>query len=50
METEEIKFQIEELILKCHIRPSSSPCRSPIVSVKKKDIYYKSLNNITVKN
>jgi hypothetical protein len=31
MENEEIKCQIQELILKGHIRPSSSPCGSPIV-------------------
>jgi hypothetical protein len=55
MDNEEIKFQIQELILKGHIRPSSSPCMSPIVLVQKKDetwplcIDYRVLNNITVK-
>jgi hypothetical protein len=37
MENEEIKCQIQELILKGHIRPNSSPCGSPIVLVQKKD-------------
>jgi putative transposase len=56
MENEEIKCQIQELILKGHIRPNSSPCGSPIVLVEKKDrtcrlcIDKKSLNKITVKN
>jgi hypothetical protein len=33
MENEEIKCQIQELILKGRIRPNSSPCGSPIVLV-----------------
>jgi hypothetical protein len=55
MENEEVKHHIQELILKGHIKPSSSPCRNPIVLVQKKDgtwqlcIDYKSLNKITVK-
>jgi hypothetical protein len=56
MENEEIKRQIQELILKGHIRFISSPYRIPIGLVQKKDdtwkicIEYKSLNKITVKN
>jgi putative transposase len=56
MDNEEIKFHIQDLILKGHVKPRSSPCRSPIVRVRKKDgtwkiyIDYRSLNKITVKN
>jgi hypothetical protein len=37
LENEEIKHQIQELLQKGHIRPSSSPCGSPIVLIQKKD-------------
>ena len=56
LENDEIKRQIKELIQKGHIRPSSSPCGSPIVLVQKKDgtwrlcIDYRALNKITVRN
>jgi hypothetical protein len=56
LENEEIKRQIQELIHKGHIHPSSSPCGSPIVLVQKKDgtwrlcIDYWALNKITVRN
>ena len=56
LENEEIKCQIQELLQRGHIQPISSPCRSPIVLVKKKDgtwrlrIDYKALNKITVWN
>jgi len=56
MENEEIKCQIQELIQKGNIRPSSSPCESLIVLVRKKDgtwrlcIDYIALNKITVWN
>jgi hypothetical protein len=56
MENYEIKHPIQELLQKGHIRPNSSPCRSPIVLVQKKDetwrlyIDYKSLNKITARN
>ena len=33
LENDEIKRQIQELLQKGHIRPSSSPCGSPIVLV-----------------
>ena len=56
LENDEIKRQIQELIKKGHIRPSASPCGSPIVLARKKDgtwrlcIDYRALNKITVKN
>ena len=56
MESEEIKKQIQELFNKGIIRPSSSPCGSPIVLVPKKDgtwcmcVDFRALNKITVKN
>jgi hypothetical protein len=56
LENEEIKRQIQELLHKGHIHPSSSPCGSPIVLVQKKDgtwrlcIDYRALNKITVRN
>ena len=37
LENNEIKRQIQELLQKGHIRPSSLPCGSPIVLVQKKD-------------
>jgi hypothetical protein len=37
LENDEIKRKIQELLQKGHIRPSSSPCGSPIVLVQKKD-------------
>ena len=56
LENDEIKRQIQELLQKGHIWPSSSPCGSPIVLVQKKDwtwilcIDYRVLNKITVRN
>jgi hypothetical protein len=56
LENEEIKQQIQELLHKGHIRPSSSPRENPIVLVQKKDgtwrlcIDYRALNKITVRN
>ena len=56
MENDEIKNHIQELLQKGHIKPSSSPCGSPILLVQKKDgtwqlyIDYKELNKITVRN
>jgi hypothetical protein len=56
MENEKIKRQIQELLQKGHIRPSSSPCGSPIMLVHKKDgtwrlcINYRALNKITIWN
>eukprot|EP00253_Pinus_taeda_P017802 PITA_17802 len=56
LESDEIKRNIQELLQKRHIRPSSSPCGSPIILVQKKDgtwslcIDYRALNKITVQN
>jgi len=56
LENEEIKWQIQELLHKGHIRPNSSICGSPIVLVEKKDgtwklyINYRALNKITIRN
>ncbi|MDZ7970879.1 MAG: reverse transcriptase family protein, partial [Nostoc sp. DedSLP03] len=56
MENEEIKRQIQELLEQGVIRPSCSPCGSPVVLVPKKDggwrmcIDFRALNKITVKN
>jgi hypothetical protein len=56
MENAEIKKQIQELLDKEVIVPSSSPCGSPIVLVPKKDgtwhtcVDFKALNKIAVKN
>eukprot|EP00253_Pinus_taeda_P003464 PITA_03464 len=55
LENVEIKRQIQELLQKGHIRPSSSPCGSLIVLVQKTDgtwrlcIDYQALNKITVR-
>lgn len=56
MQNEEIKKQVQELVEKGVIHPSTSPCGSPIVFIPKKDgssrmcIDYCALNKITVKN
>ena len=52
----ELKKQIEELLGKQFIRPSTSPWGAPMLLVKKKDrssrlcVDYRQLNNITIKN
>ena len=53
---EEIKKQVQELLESGFIRPSSSPCGSPIVLVPNKDgtwrmcVDFRALNKIMVKN
>jgi len=52
----ELKKQIEELMEKQFIRPSTSPWRAPVLLVKKKDgssrlcVDYRQLNKMTIKN
>jgi hypothetical protein len=52
----ELKKQIDELLEKGYIRPSTSPWAVPVLFVEKKDgtktmcIDYRSLNEVTVKN
>jgi hypothetical protein len=52
----ELKKQIDELLEKGYIRPSTSPWVAPVLFVEKKDgtkrmcIDYRSLNVVTVKN
>ncbi|KAL2237892.1 UNVERIFIED_CONTAM: Transposon Ty3-G Gag-Pol polyprotein [Sesamum indicum] len=56
MELQELKKQIEELLGKGFIRPSTSPWGAPVLFVKKKDgsmrlcVDYRQLNRVTVKN
>ncbi|KAL0378531.1 UNVERIFIED_CONTAM: Retrovirus-related Pol polyprotein from transposon.6 [Sesamum radiatum] len=56
VELQELKKQIEELLEKGFIRPSTSPWGAPVLFVKKKDgsmrlcIDYRQLNRVTVKN
>ena len=56
VESEEIKRQIQELLDQGVIKPSVSPCGSPIVLVPKKDgtwrmcVDFRALNEITIKN
>ena len=56
LENVEIKKQVQKLLEKGFIRPSTSPCVSPIIPVRKKDgswrmcIDYRALNKITIKN
>ncbi|KAJ9544154.1 hypothetical protein OSB04_023861 [Centaurea solstitialis] len=55
-EMQELSNQLQELLDKGFIRPSSSPWGAPVLFVKKKDgsfrmfIDYKELNKITIKN
>ncbi|KAJ8764775.1 hypothetical protein K2173_009176 [Erythroxylum novogranatense] len=55
-ELRELKEQLEELLEKGYVRPSSSPWGAPVLFVKKKDgswrmcIDYRRLNKVTIKN
>ncbi|XP_019181787.1 PREDICTED: uncharacterized protein LOC109176846 [Ipomoea nil] len=55
-EMQELKVQLQELLDKGHIRPSTSPWGAPMLFVKKKDgsmrlcIDYRELNQVTIKN
>nr|GEZ96809.1 putative reverse transcriptase domain-containing protein [Tanacetum cinerariifolium] len=55
-EMQELANQLKELQDKGFIRPSSSPCRAPVLFMKKKDgsfrmcIDYRELNKLTIKN
>jgi hypothetical protein len=52
----ELKKQIDELLEKGYIRPSTSPWSAPVLFVEKKDgtkrmcIDYRALNEVTIKN
>ncbi|KAJ0610183.1 putative nucleotidyltransferase, Ribonuclease H [Helianthus annuus] len=55
-EMKELRTQLDELLAKGFIRPSSSPWGAPVLFVKKKDgsmrlcIDYRELNKVTIKN
>ena len=55
-EWRELKAQLEELLSKGFIRPSTSPWGAPVLFVKKKDgslrlyIDYRQLNRVTIRN
>ena len=56
VELHELKVQIQELLGKGFIRPSTSPWDAPVLFAKKKDktlrlcIDYRQLNRVTIKN
>ena len=56
LELKELKTQLDELLSKGFIRPSTLPWGAPMLFVKKKDdtlrlsIDYRKLNRVTVKN
>ena len=56
IELQEFKVQIQELLGKGFIRPSTSPWGAPVIFAKKKDktlrlcIDYRQVNRVTIKN
>ena len=56
VELQELRVQLQELLDKGFIRPSTSPWGAPVLFVKKKDktlrlcIDYRQLNRVTIKN
>ena len=57
IEQEEVKKNIDELLAKGYIRPSSSPWAFPVLLVEKKDtnekrmcVDYRALNEVTINN
>ena len=56
VELQELRVQLQELLDKGFIRPSTSPWGAPVLFAKKKDktlrlyIDYKQLNRVTIKN
>eukprot|EP01018_Ginkgo_biloba_P009163 Gb_35401 [translate_table: standard] len=56
MENEEIRRQISKFMEMGHIKPSASPCGSPVLLVPMKDgswclcVDYRAINKITLKN
>ena len=56
VELQELKVQMQELLDKGFIRPSTSPCGTPVLFAKKEDktlqlcIDYRQLNRVTIKN
>nr|CAH66107.1 OSIGBa0101K10.6 [Oryza sativa] len=55
-ELAEVKRQVDDLLQKGYIRPSSSPWEAPVIFVEKKDhtqrmcVDYRALNDVTIKN
>ena len=56
VELQELRFQLQELLDKGFMKPSTSPWGAPVLFVKKKDkslrlcIDYRQLNRVTIKN
>ena len=56
LELKELKVQMEGLVSKGFVRPSTSPWGTPVLFVKKKDgslrlcINYRELNKVTIRN